>query len=544
MNTKVTAILTLLTVTLPSRPQQPTQSILNSPHNLSATGPGRIRAGGEQQVCIFCHTPHSAAPIQPLWNRNVPVSAYRPYSSKSLDALPSQPTGTSKLCLSCHDGTIALGSVLSRNQPIQMAGGLTTLPPGKSNLGTDLSDDHPISFRYDAALAAKDPKLRDPASLPEAIKLDANQELQCTTCHEPHDNSRGNFLVMTNTDSQLCNSCHRPGLTNVPQHNNCNSCHQPHSAPSGPFLLRAAKVTGTCLECHSGTPSQVATVQGPNVAPDINKISRHDTNPPVNLPDHIPNNTHCSDCHEPHTMKSGGATAAPNIPLNFGDIPGVTASGSPIAAAKSEYEVCFKCHADQAAAVQPYVSRKINQTNTRLEFAPSAVSFHPVQLAGKNNDVPSLRPGLTTASMIYCSDCHSSDNSKKAGGAGPNGTHGSNYRPLLIAGYDTIDGATESAESYALCYKCHTRTSILADESFKAHKRHIVDQKTPCSACHDAHGIPSAQGNAMNNSHLINFDTRIVRPDSTGRLEFIDKGIRRGQCFLSCHNRIHNGTEY
>jgi len=158
--------------------------------------------------------------------------------------------------------------------------------------------------------------------------------------------------------------------------------------------------------------------------------------------------------------------------------------------------------------------------------------------------VPSLKPGLTTASMIYCSDCHTSDTSKKAGSTGPDGTHGSNFRPLLAAGYDTLDGSTESAQAYALCYKCHTRTSILADESFKAHRKHVVDLKTPCSACHDAHGVPSAQGTTINNSHLINFDTKIVRPDTLGRLEFKDLGIRRGQCSLSCHNTTHNGTEY
>src|SRR5690606_17606262 len=122
-----------------------------------------------------------------------------------------QPTGNSKLCLSCHDGTIALGNVVSRHQPIMMAGGITTLPPGKSNLGTDLSDDHPISFRYDSALVSKNPKLKSPAALHSSVRLDHNQELQCTTCHDAHDNQFGKFLVMANEQSQLCNSCHLMG---------------------------------------------------------------------------------------------------------------------------------------------------------------------------------------------------------------------------------------------------------------------------------------------------------------------------------------------
>jgi len=106
------------------------ESVIDTTHNLSVSGPGSIRAASEQQVCVFCHTPHRSSPLQPLWNRSMPVTPYTVYTSSSLNAEPDQPTGASKMCLSCHDGTIALGSVLSRGQIIQMAGGITTLPPG------------------------------------------------------------------------------------------------------------------------------------------------------------------------------------------------------------------------------------------------------------------------------------------------------------------------------------------------------------------------------------------------------------------------------
>ncbi len=142
------------------------QSVINTPHNLSTSGPGTVRATTEEQVCIFCHTPHNASTIQPLWNRYMPQSAYDVYSSSALDAKPGQPTGTSKMCLACHDGTIALGNIVSRDTDISMQNGVTTIPPGASNLGTDLSDDHPISFRYDAALWGKDPRLVEPARVP------------------------------------------------------------------------------------------------------------------------------------------------------------------------------------------------------------------------------------------------------------------------------------------------------------------------------------------------------------------------------------------
>jgi hypothetical protein len=263
----------------------------------------------------------------------------------------------------------------------------------------------------------------------------------------------------------------------------------------------------------------------------------------VNQRDHVPNNSDCSDCHGPHTMKSGTAVA-PTIPPHMGQIDGVNAAGAPVASAQYEYEVCFKCHADQQAT-QPFIRRQVVQNNLRLEFASSAISFHPVEQRGRSSDVPSLNPGLTTASVIYCNDCHNSDSGKKAGGTGPDGVHGSNNKPLLALRYETIDGTSESAATYALCYKCHSRASILGDASFSAHKLHIVDKQTPCSVCHDAHGINSAQGTAQKNARLINFDTTVVTPDATtGRLEFNQTGMRQGTCYLTCHGTTHSGTAY
>ena len=64
-----------------------------------------------------------------------------------------QPDGASKLCLSCHDGTIALGAVGGRTTPIAVSGGPTMPTTAPGYLGTDLSGSHPISFVYDNALA-------------------------------------------------------------------------------------------------------------------------------------------------------------------------------------------------------------------------------------------------------------------------------------------------------------------------------------------------------------------------------------------------------
>jgi len=517
-------------------PAQPS-TIVGSPHDLSAGGPGPVRATFEDQVCIFCHTPHNASPIRPLWNRYLPVDNYRIYSSRALDAQPGQPTGTSKMCLSCHDGTIALGVVYSRTDPILMAGGVTFLPDGPSNLGTDLSDDHPISFRYDSALAAQDAHLLDPALLPDGVELDAYGELQCTTCHDPHDDSRGNFLVMHNLDSQICNACHQITDTTIPDHQSCNACHQPHTAPSGPYLLRGVTVSQTCFACHDGSYQGAA-----DIAQDHSRLSVHDTFSGTDPADPQHLHTSCTSCHDPHTM-SQGAASAPFVHPNFGEIDGVNASGSPIAQASYEYEVCFKCHADQQA-VPPVVQRLVPDNNARLQFASGAISYHPVEAPGKNSNVPSLRPGWTTSSLVLCSDCHSSNGGTDGGGGGPDGVHGSDFSPLFVARYQTADYTSESASAYALCYRCHDRTNILGDQSFKEHKKHIVEERAPCSACHTGHGIGSGQGTSTGNSHLINFDTFIVQPNSQGELFFRDTGTFHGECNLSCHGENHNPEDY
>lgn len=508
-------------------------SVVDSPHNLSTSGTGSIRASSEEQVCIFCHTPHNATPIRPLWNRAMPVQAYSIYNSRSLDAKPGQPTGTSKMCLSCHDGTIALGAVASFATPITLSGGVTTMPIGPGHIGTDLRDDHPISFRFDSALAAEDTKLVSPSALPPEIKLDVNGELQCTSCHDAHNNAFGDFLVMASPHSELCLSCHAMGHTSIPSHDTCNACHVPHSAPSGPYLLREATIGHTCLTCHDGSMPSAA-----NIAAEMSKPSRHETFSQVDPPEPIIAHAACADCHEPHTMTNAPAVP-PDLPGAFGRVPGMNSSGVPVEVASYEYEVCFRCHAD-GNTLQPYVGRVAQQNNTRLEFSSNAISFHPVEVAGRSQDVPSLLPGWTTADLVRCSDCHGSDDQ-----FGAKGVHGSVHAPLLVANYSVDDYTSESPEAYALCYQCHDRNSILANESFPYHRQHVVDQLAPCSACHDAHGISSVQGTPSGNTHLINFATRIVFPAPGMSMPvYRDDMGGSGACFLRCHDVTHDPAIY
>ncbi len=173
-------------------------AITGTAHDLSG------RAWGTNEICIFCHTPHNAAAtlLAPLWNHGSSAATYTVYSSSTLNAVPGQPAGTSKACLSCHDGSVALDTYGTRTG--------TNMISGTAALGTDLSNDHPVSFTYDAALATADGGLVTPAStslVVTGIPL-YTSKVECASCHSVHDNANGNFLRNTNAASALCLKCH------------------------------------------------------------------------------------------------------------------------------------------------------------------------------------------------------------------------------------------------------------------------------------------------------------------------------------------------
>jgi len=186
-------------------------------HNLSITGTGQIRASiasNETEVCVFCHTPHNASPAAPLWNHEITsVQTYTNFYSDTLFAYTAGEAppidGYSRLCLSCHDGTIAVGAILTKRGTIEMdtieniveAGRL--MPDSPGYLGTDLSGSHPLSFIYDENLVnirnaepgimhlnwpirkygdkfgTGDPDVR-------IYPTQGGYGVQCTSCHDPH----------------------------------------------------------------------------------------------------------------------------------------------------------------------------------------------------------------------------------------------------------------------------------------------------------------------------------------------------------------------
>lgn len=166
-----------------------------------------------------------------------------------------------------------------------------------------------------------------------------------------------------------------------------------------------------------------------------------------------------------------------------------------------------------------------------LEFNTSNPSYHPVVGPGANPNVPSLITPLTESGVIYCTDCHRSDNTSS-----PAGPHGSIWPQILRDRYSKQDNLRESEILYRLCYNWHDRESILRNESFDEHKRHLENVDAPCNARHDPHG-------SYGFTHMINFDLNIVSPRN-GIILYKDLGTFTGRCTLICHGEDHNACVY
>jgi predicted CXXCH cytochrome family protein len=533
------------------------QGISATKHNLSVSGPGTVKSTNETQICIFCHVPHRGAGGAPAGS-----ASYTPYASSTLvSPQPGQPSGATRICLSCHDGTIAPGGSLGR------------LPDGPSNVGLDLRFSHPVSFVPTATPSSARPRPTTRCgstppggcSAPRAtirtspIAIPSRRSSWSRTtadrrCAPPATSRRRGSTRRTNSRRVPSTPATARAPATPPWPTTAaGSCHRSHAAGTSSRLLDAPEPQ-LCLRCHDGRVAATdvsSDFAKAYVHPVLLGAAGHDAAEGPGSPTHALPETSasqarhvaCSDCHDTHTPGKPGWVAG---------VWGIDATGVRIDPARFEYEVCFRCHADSANQPQRLgplppstVRRAVIDVNLRRRFDPAAPSFHPVVAPGRSATVPGLIAPLTTGSVITCSSCHASDTGPGAGGAGPAGPHGSIYPQLLERAQATADLTVESPTAYALCYKCHDRDVLLSDASlFKPHRKHVVDALTPCSACHDAHGVSALQGNPVNNAHLIDFDVSVVQPNAQGLRIYESAGPGAGSCSLSCHGREHERTGY
>ncbi|MFV2055977.1 MAG: hypothetical protein ACC707_05880, partial [Thiohalomonadales bacterium] len=431
--------------------------IQNTRHNFSAnpvysntlpTGQTRdTRALDEGQICVFCHTPHAAERTQtPIWNRALSTATYNTYNTSSLDSTPTgialdQPNGISKLCLSCHDGTMAIGAVNVLNgsftdrdpntEDIVMVG---TSPGGRMApgegidtgftryLGTDLTNDHPISVVFDANLALNDGEMRNPSAEQHLIVRGAPGEQRPLVDDIPLE-----LTPLTSTGGLVqCNSCHDPHIRDTTDENikflRLNRL-QKADPVDGAFSKTNDII---CLACHIKAGWAKSAHANSLVADEIYTAAA------AAVREFAPNTqvweSACLACHDTHTVVGSRRLLREGV-----DGPVQTsASGYQIKQGTGQFaieETCYACHSADRATLEGQGTTGFQVPDIKTDFttmqrhmpitsADQAGSFEVHDIGSNNPDVPMQRgkdfvedPVLMGRGALInrhaeCTDCH------------------------------------------------------------------------------------------------------------------------------------------
>ena len=471
-------------------------------HDMTPMGKSPIK-GRVSGSCLYCHAPHSAmaGPATPLWNQQLSVQSYSTYTSSTYHQTGVQPplASPTKLCLSCHDGTVAPGQTVAYGK-LSMMGSMKAT----SKFGGDLRSSHPVSMKTPLAdspeinvlLSSSTPNTSDPE-----VKL-VNGNVECNTCHDPHVQAKDrivqDFLVRDNSSGSLCLACHDPNrvvngslnylggwavsaharaantTSNQPYvggygtvaSNACTNCHMPHNA-TGPSRLLRGSDEQACLSCHNGGTN--VSPAAPNIFAEFAKTG-HPFASANNLHDRsensvLNNNRHatCVDCHNPHASAPVTSfSSGPGVRASQASVIGISATDglTVISPATNQYENCLRCHgtstgktADKKFGHLPvWAASAGDPLNIIPQFGVTASSSHPV-IHDRDSALPqpSLRaqmlnldgttPGRNMGDRILCTDCHNSDDNREVGGTGANGPHGSKFTHLLERRYEFSQAA-------------------------------------------------------------------------------------------------------
>ncbi len=533
--------------------------ISNTKHNFSATvAPSETTrdavAVSESQICAFCHTPHGATneARTPLWNRTLSNATYTPYSSTSLDAIDlGQPEGKSKLCLSCHDGTLALGSVnvLNREElkkegrslPFQGTRPDGTIPDGLGEttgftrrIGVDLSNDHPISFTFDSAQATRDGELFNPAAeshikerrpgsgppFPQAqhtgvegyLPLEDGQ-VECITCHDPHirsdDPNEGNIKFLR------VNRMQRNAEPVDKQFNADNDI--------------------ICIACHDKA-GWVGSAHANRLAADERyEVSAGDLR-------EFPRDTQvwqaaCLNCHDPHTVQGSRrilreGTDGPTT------IDPVTGAKFKQGGEHAIEEVCFACHSQDGGVLAGQGGIGFQVPDVKTDFVTPGNTHMPLQSADQ-------RAGREVHSI----------------GTGSDGPEG------LTRGQDFVEspeklGKGNLMNRHVECTDCHNPHRVAKNRMFNANNA-IPDDAgthphTPADIAANGltmhsnlasgvlrgiTGVEPVYGSAAFGSEPISFTLKRGDPGTGGRTDVDAPYVTREyQVCLKCHSNYSYDT--
>jgi predicted CXXCH cytochrome family protein len=372
------------------------------------------------------------------------------------------------------------------------------------------------------------------------------------------------------------------GQAHAVGHTECATCHAGHKA-AGPRLLRQRSTGELCASCHqrpepssrttpvTDAPAQLPQFTGAGSSHlDTLQLERGER-PYVRVVQgggrRVVLRSDCDGCHDPHVKERG------KLRQVIFDSRGELTVARPVYVA----QICFGCHAGRDAARLRGVPEGQHDIGSR--FGQGAASSHAIGHSAKDRpDLPSLN-GTRFQGRLDCTSCHDGPE-----GSETRGPHVSPFPYLLKAPYGTERNGFAGMGSDDLCFTCHSRSAIEANQSFSYHRQHIegfisglsagkpalsparpgesfsfggepqlnpkkpkpgnrgvfmpgFGEPTPCATCHDPHG-------SRQNPALIRFDTAVVSPSSVGGPDYRRTGFGHGICTLSCHGYDHVQVTY
>ncbi|MBI1822727.1 MAG: hypothetical protein HYR80_01215 [Nitrospirae bacterium] len=542
---------------LSANPPDPTQHPEIFPKGAAGQDPRRVFTSQTAEVCVFCHTPHGASQVAsnllqaPLWNRQLASNQYTLYDqvwSKSFDGQLNlgAPTGYSRLCLSCHDGTVALGAVLNKpgsggyidpanislaqfnNSSFTMSyqggdvyqGGpqqdpslrgfpQNTMPVGSGELtgdtrrlGTNLTNTHPVSFKFDSALAALDTELVDPGPV-----LGPGSTVTAHTPISPAARYPGDNIKIY--DSVQCTSCHNPHQVDYPKFLRASIFNNPPEHPGEQII---------CLYCHA-KPGWIGSTH------QTSKVL-HTEYPSVSNPydydgTHTVDQFACRNCHDPHTAQGAKRIHREGVD-QFGQ--------------DATEKTCFLCHSpNNAPAGSPNIYNgyptsallagdPTNPGNLRFKTAQVAPDINSqfskdINPTGNTNCYTSWDPKANTPGTFP--ECGSAMNLTLG--------HGGKHEPVFVArpqeGVELGSSAPPVNNEFA--------PGLIAGDKYP----HVT-----CTDCHNPHQVEP--GNRLKGMKGIDINGLVVGHGVPGndREPYVYEVCFR--CHGNSYNNIFNGDRF
>lgn len=258
----VAAAATLSYAGLPAR-----TGVNGSLHDMNAYNAVAGRGNQDQynRVCVFCHTPHNATVNEPgsqtnflpLWGNELTQKVQDPYQwatpanqALAIDNL----VGPSRLCMTCHDGTLAIDAHVSNGQ----ANNGNFKLSGSRAIGSNdslLGKTHPIGFSYDDAVAARNLASSGAAGSNQVDEIVPKTEQFATAVVA--SSTQGTYNTVTRNSNRTIASVLFNGSILT-----CATCHEVHNkenavqdaavtgATPNYFLYAKEKESLICLSCH------------------------------------------------------------------------------------------------------------------------------------------------------------------------------------------------------------------------------------------------------------------------------------------------------